>query len=89
TALSVNLPTLTPGVSSHSQRIAHLHTNTPGVLADLNQIFAEHDVNVGGQVLATRDQTGYVVTDTDSPLSAQVLADLRSVTETVRLRVID
>ncbi|HET7387460.1 MAG TPA: phosphoglycerate dehydrogenase [Nocardioidaceae bacterium] len=89
TALSVNLPALTPGVSAHSQRIAHLHTNTPGVLADLNQVFAEHEVNVGAQVLATRDQTGYVVTDTDSPLSAQVLSDLRAVTETVRLRVID
>jgi D-3-phosphoglycerate dehydrogenase / 2-oxoglutarate reductase len=39
--------------------------------------------------LATRGHTGYVVTDTGSGLSPQVLADLRAVPETIRLRVID
>jgi len=89
TALSVNLPTLTPGRSTHAQRIAHIHQNTPGVLAKVNQVLAAHDVNIGGQVLATRGQTGYVVTDTDSGFSPRVVADLRAVPETVRLRVID
>jgi D-3-phosphoglycerate dehydrogenase / 2-oxoglutarate reductase len=89
TALSVNLPTLTPGRSTHAQRIAHIHQNTPGVLAHVNQVLAEHDVNIGGQVLATRQHTGYVVTDTGSHLSSRVLADLRAVPETIRLRVID
>ena len=89
TALSVNLPTLTPGRSGHAQRVAHIHHNTPGVLAKLNQVFAEHQVNIGGQVLATRGHSGYVVTDTGSGLSAGVLRDLRKVPETIRLRVID
>ncbi len=89
TALSVNLPTLTPGQSQHAQRIAHVHLNTPGVLAKVNQVFAEHHVNIGGQVLATRGETGYVVTDTGSGLSAGVLAGLRAVPETIRVRVID
>jgi D-3-phosphoglycerate dehydrogenase len=89
TALSVNLPTLTPGRSAHAQRVAHIHHNTPGVLARVNQVLAEHEVNIGGQVLATRDQTGYVVTDTDSGLSPGVVRALRSVPETIRLRVLD
>jgi D-3-phosphoglycerate dehydrogenase len=89
TALSVNLPTLTPMRNAHAQRIAHIHQNTPGVLAQMNQVLAEHDVNIGGQVLATRGQTGYVVTDTGSGLSSSVVAALRSVPETVRLRVMD
>ena len=89
TALSVNLPTLTPGRSKFTQRIAHLHQNTPGVLAKVNQVFGAHQVNIGGQVLATRGDTGFVVTDTDSEVSARLLADLRAVPETVRLRVID
>jgi D-3-phosphoglycerate dehydrogenase / 2-oxoglutarate reductase len=89
TALSVNLPALTPGRSAHAQRIAHIHQNTPGVLAHVNQVLAEHDVNIGGQVLATRGQTGYAVTDTGSGLSSDVLAALRRVPETIRLRVID
>jgi D-3-phosphoglycerate dehydrogenase / 2-oxoglutarate reductase len=89
TALSVNLPSLTPGRSSHAQRITHIHQNTPGVLAHLNQILAEHEVNVGGQVLATKGHTGYVVTDTDSELSEDMLEALTAVPETIRLRVLD
>jgi D-3-phosphoglycerate dehydrogenase / 2-oxoglutarate reductase len=89
TSLSVNLPTLTPERSAHAQRIAHLHQNTPGVLAHVNQVFADHEVNIGGQVLATRGQLGYVVTDTGSGLSPEVLDALRSVPDTVRVRLID
>jgi D-3-phosphoglycerate dehydrogenase / 2-oxoglutarate reductase len=93
TTLSVNLPTLSPEQPStdqgSAQRVTHIHQNTPGVLAHVNQVFAEHDVNIGGQVLATRGHTGYVVTDTGSPLSPSALGALRAVPETIRLRVID
>jgi D-3-phosphoglycerate dehydrogenase len=89
TTLSVNLPTLTPAESTHAQRIAHLHRNAPGVLAHLNQVLAGHGVNIGGQTLATRGQLGYVVTDTDSELTAEVRASLEAVEDTIRLRVID
>jgi D-3-phosphoglycerate dehydrogenase len=92
TTLSVNLPTLSPESAAEpgaAHRVAHIHQNTPGVLAHLNQVFAEHDVNIGGQVLATRGHTGYVVTDTGSPLSPPVLAALRAVPETIRLRVVE
>ena len=55
TSLSVNLPTPDPGPLGRTrQRIAHIHQNTPGVLAHVNQVLAEHEVNIGGQVLATR-----------------------------------
>jgi D-3-phosphoglycerate dehydrogenase len=89
TSLSVNLPTLAPGRSDHAQRIAHIHQNTPGVLAEVNQILAGHDVNIGAQHLATRGHTGYVVTDTDSTVSEDVLGDLAQVSGTTRLRVLD
>jgi len=89
TSLSVNLPTLTPGHPVHAQRIAHIHLNTPGVLAHVNQVLAEHDVNIGAQVLATRGHSGYVVTDTDSQLTSDVIASLNAVPETVRLRILD
>ncbi len=89
TTLSVNLPTLSPARSAHAQRIAHLHRNSPGVLAHLNQVLADHEVNIGGQVLATRGELGYVVTDTDSVLTGDVLQALREIGDTIRLRVLD
>jgi D-3-phosphoglycerate dehydrogenase len=80
---------VTPAESLHAQRIAHLHRNAPGVLAELNKVLAGHEVNIGGQVLATRGHLGYVVTDTDSALTADVLDSLRRIDDTIRLRVID
>jgi D-3-phosphoglycerate dehydrogenase len=68
--------------------MAHIHTNRPGVLADINQVLAKHDVNIEGQMLATLGQTGYAVTDSGSPLSPEVVAELEAVPETIRLRVL-
>ena len=55
----------TPG----THRLVHLHRNVPGVLATINQLLAEHRVNIEGQPLGTRDDLGYVLTDigTDTP----------------------
>src|SRR5690606_3406336 len=61
TTLSVNLPNLALDGRTGAVRLAHLHRNTPGVLAGINQTLAEHDVNIEAQLLATRGDLGYVV----------------------------
>src|SRR5690625_6813162 len=53
TTLSVNLPNLALQAVPGSDRITHLHRNVPGVMARMNQILAEHGVNIDGQLLAT------------------------------------
>src|SRR5690606_41437577 len=65
TTLSVNLPNLALEQAGGRHRFAHLHRNTPGVLAAVNQTLAEHGVNIAGQLLATRGDLGYVVTDVE------------------------
>jgi D-3-phosphoglycerate dehydrogenase len=88
TSLSVNLPSLSLEQPSGTHRIAHLHLNVPGVLATVNHAFAEHGVNIEGQLLATRGELGYVVTDIASGTTPDVVAALESMPETVRLRVL-
>ena len=88
TTLSVNLPSLTLEERSGGRRISHLHLNTPGVLAKMNSILADHGVNIEGQLLNTKSETGYVVTDV-AELPEAALADLCAMSETIRLRVID
>ena len=89
TALSVNLPPLSLEPSStHAHRIAHLHRNTPGVLALVNRTFAEHGANIEGQMLSTRGELGYAVTDIGSGLPDDAVATLEAMPETIRLRVI-
>ncbi len=92
TTLSVNLPNLALEQASGAHRLAFLHHNTPGVLAAVNAMLADHDVNIEGQLLATRGEIGYVVTDADSGLDPAVA---RSVAEaltghpqSIRLRVL-
>ncbi|MBX9244700.1 phosphoglycerate dehydrogenase [Actinotalea ferrariae] len=88
TTLSVNLPNLALAAGTGSHRLAHLHHNTPGVLAGINQTLAEHGVNIEGQLLATRGELGYVVTDVAADLGPDVCDVLRTMPQTIRLRVL-
>ncbi|MCU1432373.1 MAG: serA [Actinotalea sp.] len=88
TTLSVNLPNLALDARTGSHRIAHLHHNTPGVLAGINQTLAEHGVNIEGQLLATRGDLGYVVTDVAADLGPDVCDVLETMDQTIRLRVL-
>ncbi|HLI23737.1 MAG TPA: phosphoglycerate dehydrogenase, partial [Acidimicrobiales bacterium] len=87
TALSVNFPNLELVRHAGTHRIMHLHRNVPGVLAAVNAIFAEHQVNVEGQYLATRGELGYVITDIDTAPDPGTLARLAAMEATLRLRV--
>ncbi|HZL81602.1 MAG TPA: ACT domain-containing protein, partial [Demequina sp.] len=88
TSLSVNLPNLSLELQQGSHRIVHLHINTPGVLAAVNQVFAEHGVNIEAQMLATRGELGYVVTDVSAGLTDDAVEALSDMQATVRLRVL-
>jgi D-3-phosphoglycerate dehydrogenase len=89
TALSVNLPNLALEHAPGTHRLAHLHANVPGVLARVNGVFANRGVNVESQVLTTRGELGYLLTDIGLDYSADVVEELTGLPETVRLRVID
>nr|WP_221381175.1 phosphoglycerate dehydrogenase [Actinoplanes polyasparticus] len=88
TTLSVNLPGVGLPEQAGQSRIGHVHINTPGVLAQVNSILAEHKVNVEGQLLSTRGEYGYLITDIGGGFSDEVLERLRSMEQTVRLRVL-
>jgi D-3-phosphoglycerate dehydrogenase len=88
TSLSVNLPTIALPVATGTHRLVHLHHNVPGVLASIDRVLAEHGVNVEGQLLRTRDEFGYVLTDIVPEYSKDVLAELRAMPVTIRLRTV-
>jgi D-3-phosphoglycerate dehydrogenase / 2-oxoglutarate reductase len=88
TALSVNLPTAWLEGAQGTHRLAHLHTNTPGVVAAVNSLLAEPQANIEGQVLVTRDHLGYLLTDVTADYAPAVLDALDAMPETVRLRVL-
>ncbi len=87
TALSVNLPPVALPRSG-GPRLLHLHTNTPGVLAQVNALLADHGMNIEGQLLATRGELGYAVTDVGASELGPLTGALAAMPETVRLRVL-
>ncbi|MFI6073431.1 phosphoglycerate dehydrogenase [Actinoplanes sp. NPDC051343] len=88
TTLSVNLPGVALPEQPGMSRVVHVHVNMPGVLAQVNSILAEHKVNVEGQLLSTRGELGYLITDISGGFSDEVLHRLRAMEQTVRLRVL-
>ena len=88
TSLSVNLPNLSLDLLQGAHRVAFLHENVPGVLASVNRVFAEHDVNIEAQLLATRGELGYVVTDVGAGMADDAVDALSTMKATVRLRVL-
>lgn len=88
TNLSVNLPNLALDQRPDAHRIAYLHRNVPGVLATINATLAEHGVNIEGQLLATRGELGYVVTDVASEVAPEVVDVLAGRPEYLRLRLL-
>jgi D-3-phosphoglycerate dehydrogenase len=88
TSLSVNLPPVNLPREPGRSRLLLLHVNTPGVLATVNSLLADHDVNIEGQLLSTKGGHGYVVTDIAAPPTPDVVAALEALPVTVRLRVL-
>lgn len=88
TQLSVNLPNVVLDQLPGLHRLAFLHHNVPGVLASVNATLAEHGVNIEGQLLATRGDIGYVVTDVSTPVDQALLDALSTGPESIRLRLL-
>ena len=88
TMLSVNLPNLQLAATGVG-RIMLLHKNVPGVLAAINQVFAEYGCNIDGQMLATSGDLGYVVTDISDVAQRGASSRLIEMDTTIRLRIRD
>ncbi|HYE61678.1 MAG TPA: phosphoglycerate dehydrogenase [Phycisphaerales bacterium] len=69
-------------------RILHFHRNVPGVLSNMHRAIAEIGANISAEYLRTSEEVGYVVLDVDPTDGEQVLARLREIPETIRVRML-
>jgi D-3-phosphoglycerate dehydrogenase / 2-oxoglutarate reductase len=88
TTLSVNFPNIQLPELQNSHRFIHIHENQPGILAQINNIFAKNAINIEGQYLKTNDEIGYVISDVNKNYSNTVINELKSIEGTVRVRVL-
>lgn len=85
---SVNFPEVALPSHPGKHRLLHIHKNIPGVMSEINKVFAENGINISGQFLQTNEKVGYVVIDVDAEYSEMALEKLQQVNGTIRSRVL-
>ncbi len=88
TSTSVNFPNITLPTLDNAHRLIHIHENVPGILARINQVLADHGINIVGQYLKTNELIGYVITDINKEYDKEVIAKLRAIEHTIKFRVL-
>jgi len=85
---SVNFPEVALPSHPGKHRLLHIHKNIPGVMSEINKVFAENGINISGQFLQTNEKVGYVVVDVDAEYSEIALQKLQQVNGTIRSRLL-
>ncbi|MGE5650266.1 MAG: phosphoglycerate dehydrogenase [Bacillota bacterium] len=88
TRWAVNFPEIPHIEKETRSRVLNVHRNEPGVIARMNADFAQAGLNIVAQHLQTRGPIGYVITDVDDGISAELLQKLRSEPATIRCELI-
>lgn len=85
---SVNMPQVQLSAVKVAHRLLHIHQNVPNVLAQINNILANNDINIIGQHLKTNENLGYVITDINKEYDEETLEQLKNIEGTIWLRVL-
>jgi D-3-phosphoglycerate dehydrogenase len=86
---AVNFPQVQLPARPTGARFMHVHANTPGLLGNVNQVFARRGINIAAQYLQTDGEVGYVVVDSGATHAAEeILAELRALPGTIRARLL-
>ncbi|WP_026945673.1 phosphoglycerate dehydrogenase [Algoriphagus marincola] len=85
---SVNFPNIQLPFLQNAHRLIHVHQNEPGVLAKINRILADYEINIVGQYLKTNEKIGYVITDIDKAYTEEAIQALKAIPGTIRFRIL-
>ncbi|MBO6258949.1 MAG: phosphoglycerate dehydrogenase [Succinivibrio sp.] len=89
TLTAVNFPEVSlPAKRENVSRLLHVHKNVPGIMRQINEIFAELNINVAAQYLQTNPDIGYVVMDIHSDHPENVVPKLKSIEGTLKCRIL-
>lgn len=89
TLSAVNFPEVSlPAAADHVSRLLHIHENRPGVLNQINQIFADKGINIAAQYLQTSLEVGYVVIDVETDRAEEALEHMKHIEGTIWTRIL-
>ena len=85
---AVNFPNIRLPRQADAHRFLHIHENVPGVMAKINKVLTESELNITSQFLSTDEKVGYVITDINKEYNKKVLKSLKEVEGTIKFRVL-
>ena len=85
---SVNYPDCDMGLRGENTRILILHHNVPNMIGQFTKILADDNMNIADLTNKSKGRYAYTMIDIDSPVSENVIKDLGTVKEVLRIRVI-
>lgn len=88
TLTAVNFPEVSLPVQGNVSRLLHVHKNVPGVMNQINKVFADNNVNVAAQYLQTTPEIGYVVIDLHIDDAHEIVQELKKIEGTLKVRIL-
>ncbi|TDF35038.1 phosphoglycerate dehydrogenase [Alteromonadaceae bacterium M269] len=88
TLSAVNFPEVSLPEHTVRSRLLHIHKNSPGVLTQINQAFAEKGINIAAQYLQTNENIGYVVIDVETDVAEAAFEHLLAIPGTIKARIL-
>ncbi len=85
---SVNFPDCDMGRPPRGGRVAIMHRNVRGVIAQYTKIMGDDDINVSDMFNKTRGTLAYALLDLDTPVTKEAVEKLKKIPEVIRVRVI-
>lgn len=85
---SVNYPDCQMGICQTAGRIALLHYNRQGVIAQYTTILGDANINVSDMTNKTRGDFAYALLDIDAPVTPEVVEKLNAIDNVIRVRVV-
>lgn len=88
TLSAVNFPEVSLPSHINRSRLLHIHVNRPGVMTQINQAFADQNINIAAQYLQTVEEVGYVVIDVEADRADDAFAQLEAIEGTIKTRLL-
>lgn len=85
---SVNYPDCDMGLRGNNTRILLLHHNVPNMIGQFTKILADDNMNIADMTNKSKGKYAYTMIDIDSAVSENVIKELGTVEEVLRIRVI-
>ena len=57
-------------------------------MAQINQLYANHNINILSQFLMPNSSIGYAITDVSAQYDKQVLKELKDIADTIKFRIL-